>query len=230
MLRLAEYVARANSLEIGRSLSQPILALGPAGRYWVEDFLHAWIAVGLESSPDLEGFAGIWKDMVEHVMTLPAWQPSIDGYWCRAESLSVDLMGLHESTASILGQAKYKGLILKMAPVFEQWAAQWLKYASAAAWFAAFLLTESGRVLLSKGIKLLDGVVTSFDDSDWHRYSLGRLFTEALAAGWKYLQIEIGAQLDLHNAFLNVLTELCAKQTPEALHLRNKVSEILGPS
>ena len=163
-------------------------------------------------------------------MTLPAWQPGKNGYWCRAESLSVDLMGLHEATASILGQTKYKSLILTMAPVFEQWAMQWLKYASAAAWFAAFLPTESGRVLLSKGIKLLDGVVSSFGDDDWHRYSLGSLFTEALAAGWKHLQTEIGRQLDLRNAFLNVLTELCAKQTPEALHLRNKVSEILGAS
>ncbi len=228
MARVAEFVVKANSVEVARSFYRPIMELGPAGRYWVEDFLQTWVSVGLEMSADLPTFVKIWEDMVRYAMTLPAWQPSASGRWSRAESLAVDLVGLHDTAASILGQAKYQGVVSAMAPIFEHWASRWLKHASATAWFAHFLPSESGQVLLSMGIKQLAGVVGGFEERDWHDQGLGGQFTDALAACWKYLPNEVESQPDLRKAFLGILTELCARQVPEALHLRNKVSETLG--
>jgi len=115
-----------------------------------------------------------------------------------------------------------------MAPIFERWASRWLKHASAAGWFAHFLTTESGVVLLPMGIKQLAAVIQSFEDRDWHQQGLGGIFTDALAACWRRLQNEVELQPDLRKAFLHILTELCARQIPEALHLRNKVSETPG--
>lgn len=78
--------------------------------------------------------------MVQYAMTLPAWQPSERGYWSPAESLAVDLVGLHEAAAAaVLGQARYKSVVSAMAAVFEKWASQWLQHAPGAAWFAHFL-------------------------------------------------------------------------------------------
>ena len=37
--------------------------------------------------------------------------------------------------------------------MFGQWGSRWLKYGSAAGWFAYFLHTESGQVLLPQGVK-----------------------------------------------------------------------------
>ena len=230
MARIAEFVARANSVDTARTFYRPILDLGPAARYWVEDFLQSWVSTGLEMSDDLATFSTIWDDMVRYAMTLPAWQPGERNYWCRAESLVVDLMGLREAQASVLGNAKYIGVVRAMAPTFEEWAGLWLKYGSVAAWFAHFLPTESGRVLLVQGIKQLAGFVGSFEVRDWHHHGLGVLLTEALAACWKYLRNEVELQPDLRTAFLSILTDLCARQVPEALHLRNKVSEVLNTS
>jgi hypothetical protein len=56
----------------------------------------------------------------------------IDGNRSRAESLSVDLMGLRDTQVSALGQAKYKSVVTTMAPTFERWGSQWLKYGSVA--------------------------------------------------------------------------------------------------
>jgi hypothetical protein len=111
--------------------------------------------------------------------------------------------------------------------VYQEWGSKWLRYGSIAAWFAHFLPTESGRVLLAQGITQLADVVGSFRDDDWHRYSLGAVLTDALAACWKYSQQEVESQPDLRKAFLGMLAALCARQIPEALHLRNKVSETL---
>ena len=228
MARVAEFIAQANSVDIARTFYRPILELGPAARYWVEDFLQSWVNVGLEMSSDLATFSKIWDDMLRYAITLPAWQPGEGNYWCRAESLVVDLMGLREAQVSVLGKAKYINVVRAMAPGFEEWARLWLKYGSVAARFAHFLPTEAGRVLLAQGIKQLSGVVGSFEERDWQHHGLGVLLTEALAACWKYLRNEVELQPDLRKAFLGILTELCARQVPEALHLRNKVSEALG--
>jgi len=161
-------------------------------------------------------------------MTLPEWQPSASGRWSRAESLAVDLVGLHDTAASVLGQAKHRDVVSAMAPVFEDWASRWLKHASAAAWFAHFLPKESGQVLLPMGIKQLAGVVGGFEERDWHDHGLGGQFTDALAACWKHKRHEVESHTDVRKAFLGILTELCARQIPEALHFREKATQALA--
>jgi hypothetical protein len=226
--RVAEFIVKENSVEVARAFYRPIIHLGPAARYWVDDFLQTWVRTGLEMTSDPSTFAKIWTDMVDYAMALPTWQPSVRGYWSRAESLAVDLVGMHDAAASVLGQAKHKAVVQAMVPVFERWAGAWLDHASAAGWFAHFLTTESGDVLLDMGIKALAKVVGSFEDRDWHQQGLGGIFTDAIAVCWKHKQSEIEQQPELRKAFLQILTELCARQIPEALHLRNKVSEALG--
>jgi hypothetical protein len=228
MARVAEFIAHVNSVEVARKFYRPILELGPAGRYWVEDFLRSWMTAGLRASPDLQGFAEIWRDMVVYTQSLPAWQPANGNYWSRAESLATHLMGLNEPGVKVLGDAKYRPLIATMASTFEEWGNRWLKHGSAAGWYAYFLRTESGQVLLDQGIKQLAAVVNSLPDDDWHRHDLGAILTEVLSLSWKHRQKKIEDDSDLRNAFLHILAVLCAKQVPEALHLRNKVSELLS--
>jgi len=230
LARVAEFVSRANSVETARQLYRPILDLGPAAKYWVRDFLQSWIAQGLQVSPDLAGFTMIWRDMVAYTETLPAWQPGETNCWSRAESLATELMGLRETGIALLGDTKYKDLISSMAVTFEQWGNRWLKYASASAWFAYFLRTESGQLLVPQGIKQLASKVGSLSDDDWHRHDLGALFTEVLSLCWKHRQKDVEKDASLREAFLRLLTVLCARQIPEALHLRTRVSEILGAS
>ncbi len=85
------------------------------------------------------------------------------------------------------------------------------KYGSAAAWFAYFLRTESGQVLLPQGVKQLASVVESLLDRDWQHHGLGGLFTEVLSLCWKTRQKDIEKDDGLRDAFLRRLTAtLCA--------------------
>lgn len=181
-------------------------------------------------SSDLNGFASIWQDMLGCAETLPAWQPGDSNYYCRAEGLAVHLMGLSQIGISILGDAKYINLIGTMAVAFDGWAGRWLKHGSAAGWFAYFLRTESGQVLLRQGVKRLAAAAASLPDREWQHHDLGPLFTEVLSLCWKHNQKDVEKDATLRDAFLGLLTVLCARQIPEALHLRSKVSEILGAS
>ena len=228
MGRIAEFIAKANSVETARAFYRPILEFGPAGKYWVEDFLQSWISLGLQLSPNLMGFSKIWEDMVAYTETLPSWQPGEGNYWNRAESLAVDLMGLGQIGSPLLGADKYQSLVSLMVPTFDHWGQRWLKYASVAASFANFLRTGSGRVLLAQGVKQLSGVIGALSDRDWYHHDLGSSFTDVLSLCWKHLQSDVEKDADLRKTFLGMLTVLCARQIPEALHLRAMVSGILG--
>jgi hypothetical protein len=173
-------------------------------------------------SADLAGFATIWQDLANYALSLASWKPKHP--WSRAESIAVDLIGIRKASTSVLGQAKYSALVRTMTPVFEQWARQWLRHGFAASQYAQFLLSESGRELLSQGTKELAQVIESFQKDDWHRQGLGVVFTDVLGACWSQLRDEVEHQPELRTAFLKLLTALSARQVPEALHLRSKVS------
>ena len=165
--------------------------------------------------------------MVEYTKSLPAWKVGTPGFWCPAESLAVDLMGIRDAGANVLGRPEYRELVKEMAPTFYQWGEDWLTFASTATWFAHFLTTESGRVLLPQGLKQIAAVVSSFGDRDWERGSLASMLTAVLATAWKHLKSEIEYDLTLRGAFLNLLTELCSRSVPEAIHLRERVSQLI---
>jgi hypothetical protein len=181
-------------------------------------------------SEDLKGFGAIWEDMVAYAETLRAWQPGDGNYWCRAEGLAPNLMGLSEIGIKVLGDGRYKTLISSMAATFKRWGKRWLKYGSVAGWFAYFLKTESGQVLLPQGVKQLAAVVQSLPDGDWQHHGLGEFFTDVVSLCWKTRQEDIEKDADLRDAFLRLLTALAARQIPEALHLRSKASEVLVAS
>jgi hypothetical protein len=226
--RISEYTACAVSPEHARTFYRPLLDRGASAKYWVDDFLQTFFSTGLDRSLNLDTFARIWEEMTEYAMSLEVWQPSASNYWSPAESLAADLMGLRERASQVLGQAKFRDLLKRMAPAYERWGSVWLKYASVAAWFARFLTMESGQVLLAQGIRQLAPSIGTFRNDDWHRYSLGALFTEALAAAWKHLPSEIEKEPALRLAFVDILTELMARQIPEALHLRNRLTAVVG--
>jgi hypothetical protein len=228
MQQLAEFTAHADSLDSARLFYRPILDLGPAARYWVETYLQNWIRIGLDVAADRDAFIRTWQDMADYAMTLPSWRPRTPGFWCPAEYLLISLMGLHKLSVSVLGSERHRASVQAMTSTYDRWAGIWLKFASSAACFAYFLSTDSGRQLLPLGLKHLSSAVGSFDDRDWHQHELGILFTNVAASSWTHLRHEVETQPDLRASFLTVLTTLCARQIPEALHLRTKVSAVLG--
>jgi hypothetical protein len=225
---VAKFVAHANSIETARTFYRPILELGPAGRYWVEEFLRSWTTTGIQSSPDVKGFVSIWQDMIAYTEELSDWQPAKDNYWSRAEGLANHLMGLSETGIKVLGDAKYTSLVSSMAATFKNWGDRWLKHGSSAAWFAYFLRTASGRALLAQGVKQLSAVVDSLREDDWHRHDLGALLAEVLLLFWNHEKKQVEKNATLREAFLYFLAALCTRQIPEALHLREKVSEVIA--
>ena len=223
----AELLATVASLDHAQAIYEPVLRRGPAAHYWTQDFLEAWITNALPRMADHQLFAEIWRGMVDYTFSLPAWVGRRPGIWFRAENLAVDLMGLRTETVKVFGRKEYMDLVKAMAPTFEKWADQWLKYGRVAAWFANFLSTESGRSLRRQGIQQLSEVVDSFSERDWEEGGLALSLTSALAAGWRHAASEITTEAALREAFLRILMELCSRSIAEAIHLRDRISHII---
>jgi hypothetical protein len=226
--QVAELMAHTPSIEANRAYYRPILALGPAAAHWVEHFLQAWIRIGLDVANDPVAFKACWEDMVRYAMGLQRWRPRDPRVWNPAETISVDLMGLRKDAAKVLGLERHLDVIRSMEPTFDEWEGNWLGHAMPAAWFAHFLTTESGRILIPNGIVRFAKVVGSFADRDWHHHNLGVLLTQVLGRCWTLLRTDVETQPEFRAAFLELLTYLCVRQVPEALHLRTKVSAALG--
>lgn len=230
MKTAAVYVARTNSIEEARKFYRPILDLGPRARYWTDEFLEQWIVSGLPATTDLEGYVAKWKDMIQYADTLSDWQPGKIGYWCPAEILAPDLMGIDQTPTTVLGHAKYRTVVEAMADTLEDWGNRWLGYASVAQHYSNFLTTDSGEAILAQGVKQLAKAVDSFDEEGWRRYEMGIWLTTVLSVAWSKLRTAIESDPDLRTAFLKLLTVLSARPVQDALILREKVTDALQAS
>lgn len=52
----------------------------------------------------------------------------------------------------------------------------------------------------------------------------------ALVTGWKHISGEITIDPSLRKAFLHILMELCSRSVAEAIHLRDRISQIMSVS
>jgi hypothetical protein len=223
----AELLATVTLQDQARAIYEPVLRRGPAAHYWTRDFLESCFTSALPRMADHALFAEIWRGMVDYTFSLPAWVGRKRRIWFHAESLSVDLMGLRTEAVKVLGRKEYADLVRTMAPTFKRWGDQWLKYGRVVAWFANYLNTESGRALMRQGIQQLGEVVGSFSDSDWEEEGLALSLTSGLAAAWRHASSEITADAALREAFLHILMELCSRSVAEAIHLRDRISQII---
>jgi hypothetical protein len=223
----AELLATVTLQDQARAIYEPVLRRGPAAHYWTRDFLESCFTSALPRMADHALFAEIWRGMVDYTFSLQAWVGRKRRIWFHAESLSVDLMGLRTEAVKVLGRKEYADLVRTMAPTFKLWGDQWLKYGRVVAWFANYLNTESGRALMRQGIQQLGEVVGSFSDSDWEEEGLALSLTSGLAAAWRHASSEITADAALREAFLHILMELCSRSVAEAIHLRDRISQII---
>jgi hypothetical protein len=225
MMKLAAaFFAKSESPKSARTLYTPILDLSYHAHYWVRDFLHAWFQLGLVLSGSEKAFAARWAEIVEYALTSPAWNRENCRLWFYLDDLASELMGITGERALRVAGAEFKQAIQEMAPLFERWCDMWLKSARAMKHFAYFLSTDSGRLLLSMGIKKVAQAVKNFSSYDWDERDLYYSLAKGLTAYWDYNRAEVIRGGDVAEAFHGLLNELCARLIPEALQLRNRVA------
>jgi len=162
-------VARAipclTEAEDPRSLWQPILDLGSPAHQWVERFFWDWFTDGLRAAPSPEEFVRLRTVMIEHALTSPAWDASINRS-SDLDGMVFELFGF-DSRMNKLGQnPAFTPAVAGMEGVFARAAQRWFGMPKVVTGFLNFVTQPAAAGLLLPGIRGLAVVVPSFDSYD----------------------------------------------------------------
>jgi hypothetical protein len=224
---IAVHSARLNTEE-AMGFCRSVLRIAPAANYWGRAFLNAWVVDGLPRTLDASVYVATWNAMVDYVWPLQDWQATKPSHHCPAEYVVDHLCGLHEDQIAVLGRGQYQAVVSGMAEALAAWAKRWLPFESLAQGYACFLTTESGRALLPQGLIHLASCVEQYRVHELKRYELGELLSTALSVAWVDSYGAIRSQPKVQEAFLKILTNLCARPIPRALQLRSKIGNTLN--
>jgi hypothetical protein len=218
-------VARAipclTGAEDPRSLWQPILDLGSPTHQWVERFFWDWFTDGLRAAPSPEDFVRLWTVMIEHALTSPAWDPSINRS-SDLDGMVFELLGF-DSRMNKLGQnPAFTPAIAGMEGVLARAAQRWFGMPKVVTGFLNFVTQPAAAGLLLPGIRWLAVVVPSFDSYDW-KYGLEENLIAFLHACWEREHDRISSDPTLQSAFLSLLACVVSRGGHAAIALRDRV-------
>jgi hypothetical protein len=219
--RIASVMLSGISLAEARELWQPILELPVAAHDWVRAFLEEWFRVGL--TRNTKNFEAIWSEMIKHMLDSEAWSPESKYGWFHVHDVVAELMGIRSARTS-LGQAKHAPLVKAAAPLYELWSERWITEEDLATSFAYFLSTESGSILIPRGIRRIAAVLPSFSESEWRRERLTDALSAAVRTCWRKYREQVRLDPEFWKAFLTVLNALCARQDAVALAIQLEVA------
>jgi hypothetical protein len=200
------------------ALWEPILTLGDAAHYWVQDFLDVFVAAGLTRRPTPDSFVTAWKSILDWVESAERWQAG-RRYSYYAVANHVHLLGL-----DYLVEKKWTGehepLVVELAPYFRRFAERYLGDDRAASGLIRLLRRPAGRPLLADGLTWLLGAGerTGLWGSGRDETVVEEL-ASLLDELWRDGEQIVRRDGEAGRAFRGLLRLLAARQVPLALEL-----------
>ena len=218
-------VARAvpclTAAEDPRSLWQPILDLSSPGHHWVERFFWQWFTDGRRAAPSPEDFVRLWTGMIEHALTSPAWDPSVNHSYDLA-GIVFHLLGFATQFNTLGQDPAFTTAVSRMEGVFARAAQRWFGKPRVVTGFLNFVTEPAMVGLLLPGVRWLAAVVPSFDSYDW-RHGLEESVIAFLHVCWEREQERISDDPTLQGAFLSLLHCVVSRGGHAAIALRDRV-------
>ncbi len=226
-----ELTARVLCLDVAPEIQEqfwrPLLERGVAGHDWIEDFLRQFFRIGLAEGVDPSRVASVWKEMIAFARQSPEWAARKDRNCYRMETLWSNLMGLGY-TARLLGQGEHRALVETMMPEYQHWADTWLIHSESAVAFAYFLASESGGVLLPRGLPELAKSMRSFREYEWTHERVADALSAAVRTAWRTQKELLLENRAFWEAFQAILNELCTRMDSVALQIRTETTEFVA--
>jgi hypothetical protein len=218
---VADAIPLLTAAEDRRSLWQPIFDLGSPAHQWVERFFWNWFTEGMRAAQSPQDFARLWTDMIEHALTSPAWDPSINRSY-DLDGMVFQLLGF-DSRMNKLGQnPEFGPVVAGMETVFARAAQRWFSMPKVVTGFLNFVTQPAAAGLLLPGIRWVAAVVPSFDSYDW-KYGLEENLIAFLHACWEREHDRISGAPTLQGAFLSLLACVVSRGGHAAIALRDRV-------
>jgi hypothetical protein len=201
---------------------EPLLRFGSAAHYWVEDFLQAWMEVGLSGERVPSTFVSIWRDMIAFTRDAPSWQAEHGRGWAYAAEHRWTLMGLDYITQR-RWLAHHSALVSEMSAEYEGWATTELGNPEAAEHFVEFLKLEAAQPLVESGVVwLAEADAASMSGRYRREEELPQRLAELLDRVWRQDPTVLRRE-PVGKAFRDLLRGLVNRQVPLALALADRI-------
>jgi hypothetical protein len=207
--------------ESPRSLWQRILDLGSPAHQWVERFFWDWFTDGLRAAPPPEDFVRLWTGMIEHALTSPAWDPSVNRS-SDLDGMVFELLGFNSGMNKLGQNPAFTPAVAGMEGVFARAAQRWFSMPKVVTGFLNFVTQPAATGLLLPGIRWLAAVVPSFESYDW-KYGLEENLIAFLHGCWELEHNRISGDPTLQGAFLSLLACVVSRGGHAAIALRDRV-------
>jgi hypothetical protein len=218
---VASSLPSLTAAEDPRWLWQPILDLGSPAHQWVERFFWDWFTDGLRAASSPQDFTRLWTDMIEHALTSPSWDPSVNRIY-DLDGMVFQLLGF-DTRMNKLGQnPAFAPAVAAMEDVFARAAQRWFVMPKAVTGFLNLAVQPAVGGLMLPGIRWLAIAVPSFDSYDW-KYGLEENLTAFLYACWEREHRRIASDPSLQGAFLSLLACVVSRGGHAAIALRDRV-------
>lgn len=200
----------------GRSLWEPVLALGPRGEFTLEHLIDCYF-LRLYKDVDPAHFISNWDAMLAFVFA-PGWAKG--GRWWKGRSILRHALGL-DASHQIANCPKVMAHVANLAPYYERFAAEHIAFDdSVFAAFAYFVASQAGAALRLSAIRWIEAALDQ-DNSALRNNAasaladLVRVMLEEHSAGL------IADQL-ARQSLTNVIARMVRDQVPYALTLQDR--------
>jgi len=221
--QIARAIAVVDRPEDRASLWRPILDLGKPGNGWVEHFFWGWFSQGVQAAGSPESFVNRWREMIDHALGHPLWDPDRVGAHNLDEMVG-EMLGFDFGIQAVADDEQFASAMGSMVEIFSRAAAKWFRIGDIANGFAVFVVRPAAGRLLESGVQWLHDACQKFNDYfDWRAQNIEEHFVAVLSACWERHATNVATDNDLQRAFLGLANLLSARGCHAALVLRDRV-------
>jgi hypothetical protein len=202
-------------------LWRPILDLGPHAHNWVKRFLTEWFTRGYRARTSLDAFVRRWRQMVEHALVSPKWDPRV--FWhFRTDDIVSELLGLSFAW-SPFRDATFEPCVPGLVDLYEKACAKWFHMPDVLNGFVHAMQKPAAASLTLKAIPWIVSGTADFNDYKWG-HGLEDGLIGFLNTCWKIGAKDITADPQLQSQFFLLVNAMVARQNHAAAALRDRIA------
>jgi hypothetical protein len=217
--RIAALLPQLRTNEQPADFWKPILNLGGAAHYWVDDFINSFLSAGLQMVPVSPTFVRIWEAMIEYAFASPQWT----GRRFRLREIWRALLG-QDWVIRSLWTKEQQPVVAEMKPYIERWAKELLCDAHELTIFFHFVETDAAQFLVSDALDWVAPLLKDADEWFWRREEDRNSFASFLSVAWDRHWTMIKRNPRALEGFKSLAAKLAAHQNPLSLEISSRVA------
>jgi hypothetical protein len=213
-----------STVNAGRTMWEPVFALGAKGHYAIGHFLSSWFSLVTDNTDSAE-FAKRWRPMIELCVLNREW--SKGGQWYYGQQIERHVLGFGEAD-QLSRLPNHAQLLVEMRPLYEAWAASRLSgNEDNLAGLCSFLASTVGKPLRLDGLQWIAAAMKAKPEAGkWYRDRTSNAFMEFLDVLVSEHATELSGDQASRQSLLDLVAHAVSRQLTAAQALQERIRRL----